>query len=312
MQYKRVKLEAVIINKVNKKLYRVIERNENIAHAVLVDDEEGQSVTITPENAICFRCVADAPKVIPKDNYQVVNSVLLKGQEPLEMGEIKAKRILGLIPGKIIFEGEYRGEADVFSYDEDLNKFSAMLKIYGKISVLKAEGTSDVFLKDDIFDVPEATKDEPNPNPVFKESILYRIDKHSKYAMTRFKDEIRDDLSIKVKELFALVPMKNGRHLLIERDEKIDEIDSRKENASISISISFAGRPVVFNDRIFKYGGDTALEGDFKLFDEGFVNLVDVSRDESTTIYSFANNNLEVKTIKATRTSDRGRVIVVS
>lgn len=136
MRIQRARHGQEVFNKVDGAYYRIVQTGTGLS-AMKIDQETKEiipetEVELTEENAICFRLVNDPnPEPIPQE-YSVENGKLcVDGSVVTEHGEIRVKRIIGVMPGVLVLAVEPRngkeGEMDLFIYSPGKDRFEKIL-----------------------------------------------------------------------------------------------------------------------------------------------------------------------------------------
>lgn len=146
MRVRRIKRNQVLGNKINGKLYKVVEVKKEdgafqkfisgiAAEAVADYDSEsaenyhlvenGETVTVTEENEHCFSIVA---KPIPEypEGYAVKNGILFLDNESVKQGELVIKEVLATARGSLLLlvKGRKDGAGDdLFTYSIERDEF---------------------------------------------------------------------------------------------------------------------------------------------------------------------------------------------
>lgn len=141
MKANRAKTGAILLNYVTGSYYMVTEEIPDGAFAkVIVNGFEQQflpndtvvdvslgeaSVKITEANAICFRCVLDAPPVAAEGYYSDDGILMKNGNAVAEQGELYIRTVIPAKPGYLILivNSKEEGMVDVLTYNIDRDVF---------------------------------------------------------------------------------------------------------------------------------------------------------------------------------------------
>lgn len=140
MKTSRAKVGAVVLDKITGCFYQVTEEKPDGAIAKAIEDGFDKrthflskdvvlgekSVKITDANAICFRCILDAPPVAA-EGYYAADGILMKDGNPVtEQGELYISAVFPAVrPGYVILFANSRekGMVDVLSYGVTRDRF---------------------------------------------------------------------------------------------------------------------------------------------------------------------------------------------
>lgn len=128
MEFKRVKVGAIVKNKVNAKTYLVM---DCAGTAIEMDElgpiENGDRVTITEKNCICFRTIRDAEPTVP-EGYTAVKGILMKDGSPVtQQGSIEVLNVLySFINGQLLLvvkTAKLAGMKALYLYNPERDSF---------------------------------------------------------------------------------------------------------------------------------------------------------------------------------------------
>ncbi len=320
---------STVLNKVNDKHYSVVfndgakiiaicdDKKPEVEYDVSADGKvecvvqpvEIEQVTITPANAIAFRCVSYAPDENDySESTKLVDGVLVVNGIPVQMGTLKAKRILGFLPGKVIFERE--DAPQVCSFEPLRDKFTTLSDVDGDLSVLgvfpdalilaykkeeeqeKEDGTKELVLMatgvivvDDVGNAEKISAEKP-----FEEIFRVQRTMDKEFFLRRAGAKEYEILSNRRSE-YSLTPS------FFEGDILVATASYRNGIAVIGSDHFYVG---TYN---IPYDGQT-------LVDKGTTILVDLTVSKDTLSFSFANADAtKVTTINVTVTKDRGYIV---
>lgn len=335
MKMSMAKENVEVLNKVNGKYYLITELSGESAFAKEIINKEPElelgenTVQINKNNCICFRFIEDHCPVVLPEGYYVKDGRLMKnGSEVTEQGQIYVERILGALPGFLLLavrspkQEDYQDNyVNIKSYYTRKDKFRSVLanavpmpeviKLKSGAILLKyshthmelEEGGNQIR---EIFDcagvIVVGNEGLIHTGGSFESAIgkqvardedvvIFEKDDKQVYLVDASKENdlfIRELCISNITEL-SYSPVFEG--CVIKSDDEFLFI-SRYQQQTNGTAPSFANRTVM--DEIKSYN-----------------HLVDLQQRGADFTAMLADDDYNVKVIKAHETNDRGQVVTV-
>lgn len=339
MYMKRAKENVEVMSKLDGKNYLITKVNADLATAYEIigrnrftkQPELGEvAVTITEDNAICYRIVRDPyPKEIPSsDGYYVSDGQLMKdGNKVTHQGEIYVEKILGEVElgFAILVRGKKEGEHQLMLYklnDEFKNLTSFESDGLPQTTVLK-DGYAFSYHKTERVSATENELEKVRLN----EAAIILLTKEGVHETvvlpgiptigagvnnTLFVNcaEIDDNGDPKDSETVCMVDIDNGCVSL-----PLHKVVAARE-FFVNIYGSIGGYVVKSNNLIlvvshsgnllYRISDKEAIE---ELYEHDF--LVDAKEERGKVTFVFSDLNYQLKRCTIKKTADRGDIVIV-
>lgn len=337
-----------VLNKVNGKVYEMVSVPDGTTDStdILavnvnpetdmvydVSEEERDTVTITEQNAICFKTLS-----VPKDTnvpsgYTVSNGILYKNEEPVtEQGQIVVDNIVCALPGYLVLAVKPKTDAgdgmiDLFSYNVERDRFKKLIRASIPMPrvVLKQKesvvlGYSKTHTEDVLDEDGEKTGKEKE---IFDGAALMLV-----------HDERVDSVMFHRPVNLVLLPVAGGQGLYLIEAGKVafgEEVEETKpyyyeifvkEDSVSSETLAYEpDAPVVsasvvtlYDRGLFLKGKDYILYNDLRI-DSPLVAqmpgeyLVDITYGDHEVTVTLADENYNTASIVRKNTKDRGYIV---
>ena len=326
---KKVNIE--ITNKVNNAVYVVTEVGDDYVKASKKVDEntldEQDTVTVNDSNALCFRFLRDPnPETVP-EGYSVKDGILYKdGSKVTEQGDLKVLEILAEVKGYLILL--VKSSAGTF-----LNTYRPSRDRFEKSYEVKAEKLKAYKSGEDVYIVASAYEDVIDDETGEVIGQKYNGKLYAYHTIDR--SWIRMDLNIPVDNIQFI-----DSYLVFEFVYTSDENGILRKTERTYVPVLGSVLPAeleeffgfVLGDGIKAYyskymcalnliGKDAivvdadscsfrTLRADFSGMEDRTC-LIDISFENNSTVYSFANDKYELYKVTVKSTSDRGDIVTV-
>lgn len=335
MRIERIRKNQELYNKVNGKLYRVTSVTDTSGVASLMDADTkeivlgdgAESIAVNEANSICFRIVCDPdPEDIPV-GYTVSDGVLLKNQVPVtEQGEIKVLEILTSLPGYLVLTAKSKTETDVdlLIYEPSRDRFKYLYRSVPEVSVLEEiDDKVLLYFSSVVTKTEKNEKDEDVEYEVLENSGVILVANKQAYALAIDIPCCKDAYSRIDEDIFLYYTKQSNDGRLVDTTPGymvIDMLDMEYTRCVVTGEPTEITRCMLYGYYVFKSDKQIICDTSDGLYitsDEiaklkGYDNLVDITRDGYTTLVTFANDKLEVKTLSRQSTRDRGYIVKVS
>lgn len=351
MKQTRAKVGAVVLDKVTGNYYMVTEEASDGSIAKAIEDGFDtrthflskdvvlgeKSIKITEANAICFRCILDAPPVAA-EGYYAADGVLVKDGNPVtEQGELYISAVFPAVrPGYIILFANSRekGMVDVLSYDVTRDRFHHIFqKMRPDYQLFETEAAY-------FFVEPASVKEEKQEDGTVvtlldKKAAIHFLDKASLVSGTLQAPNIFDFSKTKMfgKVLFLEVekhlrPTEDGPDILVDVSEPYMGaffFGSGYSTCQEALSSVKTITGCVPYDGLFLKSEEgcqlldpNGEDADIRIMSRkaiaqtaGYDYLVDVNATDGKIVLTLANESMDAICIESKTTFDRGTVVKV-
>lgn len=340
MRIERLRNEIEVFNKLNGKMYKVVEVTPDrtgLAKEMLEDGTLGEaSATIDESNCLAFRILNDPAPYPAPEGYTVSDGVLMKDGKPAcEQGQLSISGILAKQPGYLILTAKNEttkdGMVELYSYQPCRDRFVKLTTMPSPELIGYAGKDQDTAV---IAYNQTETKKEKQEDGSEKETELFVsaavLSIREGRVMTNC--DINDPIDIST-AILKTIPDSEKFTVFIASDEETDEgfvLVPRKDRCWIRVGGSYveskftmdgdisADWSYVYQDFVVK--NDKSLQilsKDLKISSpcvaklKGYDTLIDITREEYSYKLTFSNENYEFKTLTSKSTRDRGYIVTV-
>ena len=326
------KQNIVVLNKVNGFSYVTTKVGNAATVAAKVTEDERctsdgkiafdkkDTVTITEENALCFRFLRDLNPETKPEGYTVSNGQLLLGSEKVtEQGEIKVVKILAEVIGKLILITESSAGKFISTYRPSWDKFEKAYSVTSENPSVYTVNENTVLIADEEYRDVKA-----EDGTVLGQSMKTRI---LRYENDRWDSETIDlpiDGLVFVEPYYILKFSKTYKDgVLVDATEKylgifnddLEEIETVYPGEEVDAVYSkFTGTLNLFgkNTLVYDVTNNNIMykNNEFEKLGEK-KTLIDVTTKEYETTYTFASTDYRIAKVKVQKTKDRGNIITV-
>lgn len=315
------------------------------------EDAEVDELTLTDANAVCFKLDPSTVKPVVPEGYDITDGVLTQIGAPVTVqGQLVFKKILGYVPGKIILAAETldkdENRSDIFAYDVANDKFEKLMRGVGEVELFAISGDRLMFsnlVKDSetVYDEDgEPVKDddgEVKKVEVVKDSQLVILDGKGSDILTvlgtvdrvtevlfngqsRLVIESDNSLGFSKEVDGQVVEERNDVYLTIVELDGTDFDGRGARNFTIptamtAVTMDLLGNMVIKAEgyMFFENNGHNPRTIKNALVDQlaGFDYLVETDIRNGKEIYTFADADMNTRTIVRTKTYDRGDIITI-
>ena len=320
MFYNKIKTGQKVLNKVNGELCQITPTIDGFT-AVPVDEEsESTAVVLNEKNAIAFKLIEDVPSETPS-GFSVRDGVLYNGENPIDMGEIKADKIYGYAQGIVVLQTSSKDRVAISGYLPERERFTILSDIRKDAIVTGFQGKDQVGLL--ILETEEVdTGDDTKEKRVLRSNILlvkegttkeYRVDAPVTAAGMSF---------IGPNVIFSAIGSIDDEGFMQPGPVKTVIVNTDRNTVKSAVK---EGTDGVFSET---NGSAMVLSSEQLVIDlpERFINITsskcaelngldkvaDVTLKDGSLRVTLTNKDLtEVKTLVKTRTEDRGAIYSV-